>query len=161
MTDLGLAIEHQPDPTIHGDTAVRDPHLIGTCRYASIKGHLGIGRQHSMSHRIGTYLTSIAAQSCIEDLESLGYMMLYFVLGSLPWQGLKAPTREQKNRLVLEKKQTTSVAELCGDLPQEFAIYMNYVRDLRHENKPDYGYLRRFFRNLFLRQGFEYDQVFD
>jgi casein kinase I family protein HRR25 len=88
-------------------------------------------------------------------------MMLYFMLGSLPWQGLKAPTREQRYRLVLEKKQTTSVAELCGDLPQEFAIYMNYVRNLRHEDKPDYGYLRRIFRNLFWRQRFEYDHVFD
>jgi casein kinase I family protein HRR25 len=87
--------------------------------------------------------------------------MLYFMLGSLPWQGLKTPTREQRYRLVLEKKQTTSVAELCGNLPQEFAIYMNYVRNLRHEDKPDYGYLRRIFRNLFRRQRFEYDHVFD
>ena len=103
----------------------------------------------------------MTAQSRGDDLEALGYMMLYFMLGSLPWQGLKAPTQEQKYGLVLEKKQTISVAELCGDLPQEFAIYMNYVRNLRHENKPNYGYLRRIFSNLFRRQRYEYDHVFD
>jgi len=49
MTDLGLAILHQPDQTVSGSTSVRNPQLIGTCRYASINGHLGIGVQHSMS----------------------------------------------------------------------------------------------------------------
>ena len=114
-----------------------------------------------MSHCTGILLTSIAAQSRADDLEALGYMILYFMLGSLPWQGLKAPTQDQKDRLVLEKKQTTSVAELCGGLPQEFAIYMNYVRNLRREKKPDYGHLQRIFRDLFQRQGYEYDHVFD
>lgn len=114
-----------------------------------------------MSHRVDKWLTSVAAQSRGDDLEALGYMMLYFMFGSLPWQGLKAPTWEQNNQLVLEKKETTSVAELCGDLPQEFGMYMNYVRNLRQEDKPDYGYLRRIFRKLFRQQRFEYDQVFD
>ena len=162
MTDLGLAIERYPDLTVSGSSSVRDPQMIGTCRYASINGHLGIGEQHSICYTAQVYrLTSVTAQSRGDDLEALGYMMLYFMLGSLPWQGLKAPTWKQKYRLVLEKKQTTSVAELCGDLPQEFAIYMNYVRNLRHEDKPDYGYLQRIFRNLFRRQRFEYDQIFD
>jgi serine/threonine protein kinase len=161
MTDLGLAIYRQPDHIMSGSTSVRNPQLIGTCRYASINSHLGVGGQYSICHNTQAWLTSVAAQSRGDDLEALGYMMLYSILGSLPWQGLKAPTLEQKYRLVLEKKQTTSVAELRGDLPQEIAIYMNYVRNLRHEEKPDYRYIQRIFRNLFRRQGFEYDQVFD
>ena len=55
MTDLGLAIEHQPDYTEYEHTSVRDPRLIGTCRYASINGHLGIGEQHSVCHTAQVY----------------------------------------------------------------------------------------------------------
>ena len=70
-----------------------------------------------MSHYTGIWLTLVAAQSHGDYLEALGYIMPYFMPGSLPWQGLKAPTRKQKYQLVLEKKQMTSVAELYGDLP--------------------------------------------
>jgi casein kinase I family protein HRR25 len=45
--------------------------------------------------------------------------------------------------------------------PQEFATYLNYVRALRFDDKPDYGYLRKLFRDLFIREGFQYDYVFD
>jgi hypothetical protein len=139
-----------------------NPQLIGTCRCASINGHLGIGGQAiRMPHYTGIWLTSVAAPSRGDDLESLGYMTLYFMLGSLPWQGLKAPTKEQKYRLVLEKKQTTIVAELCGNLSTGIAIYMNCVRNIHNEDKPDHEYLWRILRNLFRRQRFEYDQVFD
>jgi serine/threonine protein kinase len=54
MTDLGLAIYHQPDETVSGSTSVRNPQLIGTCRYASINGHLGIGG-HSICHTTQVY----------------------------------------------------------------------------------------------------------
>lgn len=53
---------------------------------------------------------------------------------------------------------------VCGagkGFPQEFATYLNYVRALRFDDKPDYGYLRKLFRDLFIREGFQYDYVFD
>lgn len=43
----------------------------------------------------------------------------------------------------------------------EFATYLNFCRSLRFDDKPDYSYLRQLFRNLFHRQGFSYDYVFD
>ena len=46
-------------------------------------------------------------------------------------------------------------------LTAEFATYQNYVRSLRFEEKPDYAYLRQLIRNLFHRQGFSYDYIFD
>jgi casein kinase I family protein HRR25 len=58
-------------------------------------------------------------------------------------------------------KQTVSVSELCASLPTEFIDYMEYVRTLLDDDIPDYGYLRKMFNNLFHRQGFEYDNVFD
>ena len=51
--------------------------------------------------------------------------------------------------------------ELCQGQPAEFATYLNYCRSLRFEEKPDYAYLRQLVRNLFHRQGFSYDYVFD
>jgi casein kinase 1 len=86
---------------------------------------------------------------------------LYFLRGFLPWQGLQAPSRLEKERLVLERKQTISVAELCDGLPVEFATYMNYIRELNGQDKPDYKYLRNLFDRLFRRKGFEHDNVFD
>ncbi|KAK5203065.1 hypothetical protein LTR41_011187 [Exophiala xenobiotica] len=147
MTDLGLAIYRRPDYWAPGSTPTRDitarpPQLLGTCRYASIRGHLGI------------------AQSRRDDLEALGYMLVYFIRGRLPWQGLKAK-RDAKYLLVLGKKQGTSAHDLCAGLPAEFEEYMNYVRNLRDEDQPDYPHLRNMFKKLFRRQGFEYDNVFD
>ncbi|KAG7239764.1 hypothetical protein INR49_028351 [Caranx melampygus] len=117
--------------------------LTGTARYASINTHLGI------------------EQSRRDDLESLGYVLMYFNLGSLPWQGLKAATKRQKYERISEKKMSTPIEVLCKGYPSEFATYLNFCRSLRFDDKPDYSYLRQLFRNLFHRQGFSYDYVFD
>jgi len=100
-------------------------------------------------------------QSRRDDMESLGYVMLYFCRGSLPWQGLKAATKKQKYDRIMEKKMTTPTEVLCRGFPNEFAIYLNYTRSLRFDDKPDYSYLRKIFRDLFVRESFQYDYVFD
>lgn len=94
-------------------------------------------------------------------MESLGYVLMYFLRGSLPWQGLKAATKKQKYDRIMEKKMTTPTEYLCRGFPNEFAIYLNYCRSLRFDDKPDYSYLRKLFRDLFVREGFQYDYVFD
>ena len=114
-----------------------------------------------------------AEQSRRDDLESLGYVLMYFLRGSLPWQGLKAATKKQKYDRIMEKKMTTPTEVrphaadradpqfLCRGFSNEFAIYLNYCRSLRFDDKPDYSYLRKLFRDLFVREGFQYDYVFD
>jgi casein kinase I family protein HRR25 len=94
-------------------------------------------------------------------MESLGYVLMYFLRGSLPWQGLKAATKKQKYDRIMEKKMTTPTEFLCRGFPNEFAIYLNYCRSLRFDDKPDYSYLRKIFRDLFVREGHMYDYVFD
>ena len=94
-------------------------------------------------------------------MESLGYVLMYFLHGSLPWQGLKARTEGGRDDMIKEKKMELSGETLCKGLPGQFATYINYSRSLRFEDKPDYAYLRQLFRRLFRSKGFKYDNVFD
>lgn len=141
--DFGLAKRFR-DPRTHQHIPYREhKNLTGTARYASINTHLGI------------------EQSRRDDLEAIGYIFIYFYKGILPWQGLKARTKAQKYDKISDKKLSTPVEELCKGTPAEFSTYINYCRSLRFEEKPDYAYLRQLIRNLFHRQGFSYDYVFD
>lgn len=141
--DFGLAKKFR-DARTHQHIPYREnKNLTGTARYASINTHLGI------------------EQSRRDDMEALGYIFMYFLRGMLPWQGLKAKTKAQKYEKISEKKLSTPVEELCKGTPAEFATYINYCRSLRFDEKPDYAYLRQLIRNLFHRQGFSYDYLFD
>uniref|UniRef100_A0A8C2NBK9 non-specific serine/threonine protein kinase n=1 Tax=Capra hircus TaxID=9925 RepID=A0A8C2NBK9_CAPHI len=95
------------------------------------------------------------------DMESLGYVLMYFNRTSLPWQGLKAATKKQKYEKISEKKMSTPVEVLCKGFPAEFAMYLNYCRGLRFEEAPDYMYLRQLFRILFRTLNHQYDYTFD
>ena len=123
--------------------------------------HTWVSVSHMPISHVALALTCFVEQSRRDDMESLGYVMLYFCRGSLPWQGLKAATKKQKYDRIMEKKMTTPTEVLCRGFPNEFAIYLNYTRSLRFDDKPDYSYLRKIFRDLFVREGFQYDYVFD
>ncbi|KAK6941363.1 hypothetical protein RJ641_026740 [Dillenia turbinata] len=143
IIDFGLAKKYR-DTSTHQHIPYREnKNLTGTARYASMNTHLGI------------------EQSRRDDLESLGYVLMYFLRGSLPWQGLKAGTKKQKYEKISEKKVSTSIEALCRGYPTEFASYFHYCRSLRFDDKPDYAYLKRIFRDLFIREGFQFDYVFD
>ncbi|KAK3161717.1 hypothetical protein QOZ80_1BG0080570 [Eleusine coracana subsp. coracana] len=143
IIDFGLAKKYR-DTSTHQHIPYREnKNLTGTARYASVNTHLGI------------------EQSRRDDLESLGYVLMYFLRGSLPWQGLKAGTKKQKYEKISEKKVATSIEGLSRGYPTEFASYFHYCRSLRFDDKPDYSYLKRLFRDLFIREGFQFDYVFD
>lgn len=87
--------------------------------------------------------------------------MVYFCRGSLPWQGLKAATEDERNELVEEKKMQTPIGDLCHGLPDAFTSYFQHVQSLKFDDRPNYAHLRKPFRNLFIREAFQYDHVFD
>ncbi|XP_037405697.1 casein kinase I-like isoform X1 [Triticum dicoccoides] len=143
MIDFGLAKKYR-DTSTHQHIPYREnKNLTGTARYASVSTHLGI------------------EQSRRDDMESLGYVLMYFLRGSLPWQGLKAGTKKQKYEKISERKIATSIEALCRGYPSEFQSFFHYCRSLRFEDSPDYQYLKRLFRDLFIREGFQFDYVFD
>ena len=73
----------------------------------------------------------------------------------------QAVTKKQKYERISEKKIGTPIEVLCKGFPSEFATYLNFCRSLRFDDKPNYSYLRQLFRNLFHREGYVYDYVFD
>ena len=143
LIDFGLAKRFR-EPKTFTHMQYRDQkHLTGTARYASIHAHLGI------------------EQSRRDDLESLGYVLMYFINGQLPWQGLRAPNKKMKYDKISEKKIEVPTEELCKGYPEEFAQYFKYIKDLQFDDKPDYAMLRKSFRDLFIQKGYKSDYEYD
>lgn len=143
IIDFGLAKKYRDHKTHIHIPYRENKNLTGTARYASINTHLGI------------------EQCRRDDLESLGFVLMYFNRGSLPWQGLRAATKKQKYQKISDRKVSTPINELCRNFPPEFATYLRYCRSLRFDDRPDYAYLRGLFRDLYLREGFADDCIFD
>lgn len=124
---------------------VTNKKMVGTIRYTSINSHMG----YELSRR--------------DDLESIGYMLIYFIKGNLPWQGLCQTdmSKMDKYQMIYECKKNTTNEKLCQGLPKEFKIYMDYVKSLDFAERPNYNYLYNLFTQLFKNNGFSYDDVYD
>ena len=120
-----------------------DKNLVGSLRYASIRNHKGI------------------EQSRRDDLESLGYMLIYFINGCLPWQNVQKKTEKEIIDEIFNIKRNISIKDLCNGLPEEFYLYMKYCRLLRFIEKPDYKYLRKLMYAILVKNNWEYDFDYD
>ena len=94
-------------------------------------------------------------------MESIGYVVMYFLRGMLPWQGLKANNKRDKYERIKEKKLTTSIEVLCKGYPVEFTKYLSQCRNLRFDERPQYAAMRNMFKDLFQRNGYKYDYQYD
>merc|ERR1712048_133231 len=143
VIDFGLAKRYRNATTGEHQPYRDNKNLTGTARYASINAHLGI------------------EQSRRDDLEAIAYVILYFMKGTLPWQGIKATAKQDKYAAIMEKKMVTPTEVLCKGMPQEFATFLDYTRNLQFDEQPDYRYLYWLLQNLFRCQKFENDGCFD
>ena len=87
--------------------------------------------------------------------------MLYFLRGSLPWQGLHVNKGEDRYKKILQKKKGTSAEDLCKGFPNEFVEYVNYTRNLEFEADPDYKFLRGLLTTVLEKQNSQFDFYYD
>ena len=117
--------------------------LIGTASYVSVNTHLGEQQRRR------------------DDLESIAYMLIRFMRGSLPWQAVKVKSVEERNERITQEKIQTTPEKLCEGLPKEFRTTLERIRKLRFDETPNYFAFRNAFNTLFIKKGYVYDGVFD
>lgn len=144
LIDFGLSKRYKDTKTGEHIPYRDGKSLTGTARYASVNTHIGV------------------EQSRRDDLESIGYILLYFLKGVLPWQGLQGGrNKNEKYDKIKDKKLHTTVESLCTQVPEEFARYITMCRHFRFDEKPDYVSLRHLFQNVMKRFNFDYDGQYD
>jgi len=143
LLDFGLAKKYRSSRTLKQIPLVNRKKLTGTARYASINALKGY--EHSRR----------------DDLEAAGYVLIYFIKGRLPWQGLQVKTKEERYKKILKKKIEISPEELCENLPQEFEKYIEYTRNLEYLEEPDYAMLRELFNSILRKDHAKFDFIYD
>ena len=122
IINFSLAKKYR-DPRTHIHIPFKMHHsiLMGTTSYASLNTHLG------------------TEQSRRDDLESLAYVLIYLLSGSLPWYGAKTSTQKQCNKIAQMKHD--EFPDLLARWPSKFCVFLNYNHALHFEDKPNYNYL--------------------
>ena len=143
LLDFGLAIKFRENNKSKHFPLIKGRKLTGTARYASVNALNGI------------------TQSRRDDIESVGYVLLYLLKGKLPWQSLMIKNKEERYHKIMEIKRDISTTELCKDFPEEFQQYFDYVRKLEYEEDPDYDMIKNLFKNILKKSKCEIDYYYD
>ena len=130
VIDFGFAKKYRSSRTGKHINYSKKGYFNGNLKYSSVNTMRGV----SPSRR--------------EDLESLGYMIIYLYNKKLPWENLQSQDKNSLAQKIFELKKTIKMEHLCVNMPEEMIIYMNYVKSLKFEQEPNYNYLRELFQNL-------------
>ena len=143
MIDFGFAKTYRDPTTLAHHPMQKGAGITGTARFASINTLSGY------------------TQSRRDDLESLGYAIVYIAKGTLPWANIKCDNKDALYNRILETKIQTTPENLCSGLPAQFEEYIKYIRGMSYEQEPNYKYLRNLFlitlQNLGGKMDFSYD----
>ena len=130
LLDFGLAKKYRSSKSFKHYPMIKKKNLTGTARYASINALNGL------------------TQSRRDDLEAVGYVLLYFLRGKLPWQGIHVRNKEDRYHKIMEIKMKTTPEELCKGFPRQFENYIRYCRNLEYTENPEYNYLKKLFTEV-------------
>ena len=143
IIDFGFAKKYKSMKTNKIYPMTEKHELTGTSRYASINAMKGF------------------QQSCRDDLESLGYMLYFFLKGKLPWMGIKEKNKENLDKKILQKKVET-VNEILGkDLPIQFCEFLAYAKNLKYEETPDYNLFKGKMKEVICLGEQTFDKIYD
>jgi len=131
MIDYGLSRKHlKPDGTVKPKR--KQARWVGSRRYMSLNTHL----RKDQGRR--------------DDLWSLLYVLIEFLTGTLPWAHLRGIANLDKVR---DMKMQYNNEKLVRGLPEEFMKFMNHIKGLKYESRPDYDLLHSLLKSLFERNG--------
>ena len=129
IVDFGTAEAFRDLESLEHTSSGRGAEFVGSAEYASTNAH----RSTKLSRR--------------DDLVSLGYMLVHFAQGKLPWEDIK--DRTEKGLQEIENVKIGSAnEELCRGLPSAFSMYLEYCKNLKFEEEPDYEHLRSLFEDI-------------
>jgi len=83
-----------------------------------------------------------------DDLESIGYMLIYLYTQHLPWDSILTKNKNELIKKIFEIKSLIPIKMLCENTPKEMNEYMKYVKSLKFEEEPDYNYLIKIFEDM-------------
>jgi serine/threonine protein kinase len=141
LIDFGISSTYLDTRTHEHLTYSQNNGLVGTAYYVSINTHLG------------------GQQSRRDDVESILYLLIRFLLGTLPWQ--QGKRKDDRNEEIAQIKIQTKLEVLCAGLPEDFKTMLEVVRRLRFDERPKYSWFRSSFTSMMLKGGLVYDSVFD
>ena len=142
LIDFGLSKKISNDKIL--PTIKADRNIIGTMRYISMNTHQGY------------------EQGRRDDLESLFYIIIYFIKGELPWQNIKCKTRQEKYNKIFEiKKKVTEDGELVEDLPLEMKKMLEYILGLNFAERPNYLMMKKAIELILNKLNYSNDLQFD
>ena len=143
LIDFGLAKKYRESNNAEHYEIKEENKLIGTARFASINAMEGL------------------SQSRRDDLESLGYMLIYFLKGKLPWQNFLIKNKEERYNKIKQTKKEIAINELCSNCPKEIGQYITYVKKLKYEEEPNYNYIKNLFYEILNKTGNKFDYLYD
>ena len=140
LIDFGLCRKYKSSTTGKHIKPKNMGKFTGTSRYASL------------------YAMAGNEQSRRDDIESIGYMIIFLMKKKLPWQGIKGNSYKECYHKLYMMKKYIEIKELCKGLPGEIIDYMNYARRLKFEEEPNYKYLKDLFNNILKKHNFNFDR---
>ena len=145
IIDFGFAKKYRSNKTANNYPMKKGYQLTGTARFSSIHAMKGL------------------EQSCRDDLESLAYVLYFFLIGRLPWQGIKEKSKEELYQKILDKKMKIKSEELGQNLPIQFCEFLEYSRNLKYREQPNYNLFKKKIKDIICVDNDEskFDKIYD